>query len=162
MSATTSIMGELSAGVMAMLKAQTWSFPFKLERSYRPINEVEDVACDALVTVVPGLRRVQWLNRAGNKRHDFVVKVTLQERHGDNGPPLAGDPGEIGPADRCDAIANRAQELEDFLLTPSNRITLTSGKKASPWQAEIEIDDERLEELGILAVDVLVTYRLMR
>lgn len=157
-----SLMGELADGVVALLNEQTgWSFEFHATNGYKPLTPVEKTEDYPIVTVTPDQRVITLINRGGAKRHDMTVSVALQQQHGD-GVVDEDEPGKVGDADRCDIVTAKSQELEDFLLDPANVVTV-SGKQAVPLQAEAELmDDERLTESGIVAVNLKVTYTLMR
>jgi len=62
----------------------------------------------------------------------------------------------------CDAAADFAQEIEDFLLDAATSTIATERGHATPAEAEAVWDKERLETLGIFAVNVAVSYVLMR
>ncbi len=158
-----SLMGELASGVADLLNAHTWSagFEFKAVAGYKPQTPVEQTEDYPVVTVTPERRVITLINRGGVKRHEMTVDVVLQQQHGD-GVVDEDEPGEVGPADRCDIVTAKAQELEDFLLNPVNVVTVDS-LRAVPLQAEAELmDDERLEKHGIVAVNLKVTYTLLR
>lgn len=151
---TPAVVRELAQGIVDLLGVQAFSQDFQAVRAWCPVNPVAD-ADYALVTVTPDLRQLSRASR-GQMQHDCTINVVIQRRHGDS------DPSGIAPVERCDEIADLAQEFEDFLLAIATGVITTTNLKAEPMGAEVETDDERLMTDGIFAVNIAMQYKLWR
>ncbi len=148
------VMRELAQGVADLLTAQTFSQNFFATREWLAVNEIEDAEA-YFIQVVPDIRQVTQISRATNQ-HDCTINVTVQRQM------IGKAEGEIALARLVDPIADFAQEIEDFLGDASKAIIRTESLKAVPTEQETTMDMERLETLGIVAVNIAITYRLFR
>lgn len=149
-----SLRKELADGVVALLNLQSWSIPCQAARDWKSIETIEDTEL-ARLTVTPGeFRTVDRQDRGGTfeRKAEIVVLVEQQTSAGDL---------SVAQSDEIDVLA---QEVEDVLCVPGNRIAITeaSGTRyATPLAASVETSGDRMSD-GVFAVAVTVTYELIR
>jgi hypothetical protein len=148
------VMRELAQGITDLLTAQTFSQNFFAQREYLAVNDIEETD-KYLIQVIPGDRVVNQISRATNQ-HDCTINVTVIRKM------IGRTEGEVVKAELVDPIVDFAQEIEDFLGDNLTSIIRTENLKAVPTQQETTMDMERLETLGIVAVNIAVTYTLFR
>ena len=146
---------QVAQGIADLLTAQNFSQPLIASREWIAVNDTDEME-SYLVQVVPEDRRTVTRASRGTDKHAFVVAVTIQKRL------IGRNEGEIAPVKACDAAADFAQEIEDFLLDVETSTIATERGHATPLEAEVAWDKERLETQGVFAVNVAVSYVLMR
>lgn len=146
---------EVAQGIADLLTEQSFSQNFIASRKWLAVNDIEDME-QFRVQVIPEDRRT--VTRAARRpdKHAFAINVSILKR-------LTGKTkGEIAPVKLCDAAADFSQEIEDFLLDVDLATIATERGHATPLEAETVWDKERLETQGIFAVNVAVSYVLLR
>lgn len=151
---------QVAQGIADLLTAQSFSQPFIASREWTAVNDTNEMD-RFLVQVVPEDRRTVTRASRGTDKHAFAIDVTIQKRliGYESGRAAAT---YIAPVKLCDAAADFAQEIEDFLLDAATSTIAAERGHATPLEAETVWDKERLETQGIFAVNVAISYVLLR
>ncbi len=150
-----SVLTDVSQAVADLLNAQTFLTETQFTRGWQPVNDIED-AEGVFGTVVPNIKTASLQTRGGARLNTLVVDITVKRLHGDSGT------GELAPVDRCDEVAAVAQQVEDFVSTPTNTVTDSNDVVWSAGEVQTEINDEMLTAHGIFEMRISVTYSAMR
>jgi hypothetical protein len=147
-----SVLVELADGIAAALNAQTFSMAFEADRDWAFRVDPEELVVPT-VCVVPEAKVVTNVSRAV-KSTTATIDVSLRRRHG-------GGPGDMAPREKCDQLAALAEEIEDFLADPKNKV-LTANLKAVPTGAEVTFVREDLISERCVTLVITVSYQLFR
>lgn len=140
------------------LNTQTLCTPFLAKRGWKPQLDIEDLEKLA-VTIVPDFRRTRLMNRGGARLNELVTEIVVQRQHG--GAELTDE--QLN--ERCDLVADFAQEVEDFLASPTNKLAIGEEPDdlvAEPTDVEQEFDGDVLIEDGVMSIRLAITYRILR
>lgn len=151
----------LAQGMVDSLNEQTFSLEAEAERGWKTYKQRADFE-EPTITVVPATKASEPIARGGIRNNSISMSVMVQRVTG-------AVSGEDDAVDREDVIAGLAQEVEDYLASPDNRIEIVEGTAESPvvryavptGQSTAEVVEDWLSD-GVFAVLMTVDYTLIR
>ena len=160
MANASSVFALLAQKATDLLNEQTFTPAAEALRGWRIFLRVTDTD-QPVITVVPTAKTVT--NAARRHKQNIVsLTVIVQRQHG-------GTSGEEDPVAREDEIASLAQQVEDYLSSPSTTMAVSDGEgddleefTAVPTGAvSAEVIQEWLAE-NVFAVLFMIEYTLFR
>ena len=152
---TESVQKLVAQAAVDAINVQTFSLTLEAKRHWRLFAD-RGAFDQPTVTAIPGQRQSQRITRGGDSQDSISLQVVVQ---------MAFDPvsGETVPVDRCDPVADLAQEVEDYLRRNSLSISDNgTARLATPTGvSQSETVDDWLTD-GVFAVSIAVDYTVTR